>query len=1147
MNLKEKAIPHIFRNKYLKGQGGTVILGGSGGGSYSSSTGSNGDSDLDLGNLSDVTIDYLSNGDHLIYDEVLGVWKNSPVKDLSWNNITNTPTTLEGYGITNAVSKDLFNEKMEYYYTKSEVDEKIEDNNTEIDSKLEDLQENIDEVAKDLKDNYYNKTEVDGKIDEVYDHLEENYYTKEEVYNKVEIDEKVDDLKDKIKKTSFISPCSNGYIKPTAGSTSTTPLPSVYAYGVIIDTGKPFDNRTKPVKVILSGQIYKMARYCTGDTKWDSYESYTNNKIENLYSIIYIAPPFEDNTDRIFSTKVEHYGYDSKEDFYIINYNGNLGIYWDLEHNKSGRGSADSIQEIFDFGVKIPEIDEFSQTNTMSSIFLSQKDLIDIHKDEASNYGVSSISQIKEYICPQKGDGEVFSIEVKNDQYYQVFSLRNATNFDDYDTYLSLFVDAVITDADTGELVLEEPGAFVDLWYDSKKVVYEVISPANTSHNLGNIVMGFPVFDDIPSGKLTNVMAFFKASWSKTGSLNTWFSSKKVYLRFKILNKSKYTGRNIFINPVRKSDPVGHTYGLQDDGGYASSSRGGQYSKVKEVYFYDLESYKTNKLDILDTYTKDEIDGKLEDLHSDIINGTELVNYYTKTDVDNKIKEILPNPDVITDPETEASETYYIEEKGIYSIFKTSYEGDYLVSIVCQADYTESYTFLYNCINSTSSYSRLTLINGVTNKDGYLGGIGCNRSGTLYLDIRGESKFWIITIKSLSDDNIVKSGSGASVLSLTKIAESYLDINKFYRDLININLIHGGSGYYSTEGSITLLDGGISFNGDLYNKEGDIVTDNGIVRGNEYKLNYNSKVIPLIDDSLTSYNNFQALSANQGRVLNEKINDILYIGENLDSYYTKEQVDNIELGLSNRIDNTRGYIDNNFYTKSKVDQLISEIEVPEIPEIPELPDMTNYYNKAEVDALINGIEITASGGSKTVTYSLERYKYTKILSVPSSSSSTVNLTICSNALNGRIAVFQISHSNTVSGITIEQLTGVGNNGYGDIYYKYDSKNLIYDIYLENPYATNNVTLVASGCNFIIYDTPTTISSSTGYTRFETENLGMVTYGMKTDYKVQSYQNFSQKYYVITPNETGTYDSYDLIEYIKNLESRISALEGNGGA
>lgn len=152
MNLKEKAIPHIFRNKYLKGQGGTVILGGSGGGSYSSSTGSNGDSDLDLGNLSDVTIDYLSNGDHLIYDEVLGVWKNSPVKDLSWNNITNTPTTLEGYGITNAVSKDLFNEKMEYYYTKSEVDEKFEDNNTEIDSKLEDLQENIDEVAKDLKD-----------------------------------------------------------------------------------------------------------------------------------------------------------------------------------------------------------------------------------------------------------------------------------------------------------------------------------------------------------------------------------------------------------------------------------------------------------------------------------------------------------------------------------------------------------------------------------------------------------------------------------------------------------------------------------------------------------------------------------------------------------------------------------------------------------------------------------------------------------------------------------------------------------------------------------------------------------------------------------------------------------------------------------
>lgn len=110
MDIIEKAIPHIFRNKYLKNQGGTIIMGGSGGGFSSSSTGS-GASELD--DLTDVTVDYIANEDILQFDEVTGQWKNKPL-EVDWGRVKNTPTTLEGYGITDAVHKSHLDDNVRH-------------------------------------------------------------------------------------------------------------------------------------------------------------------------------------------------------------------------------------------------------------------------------------------------------------------------------------------------------------------------------------------------------------------------------------------------------------------------------------------------------------------------------------------------------------------------------------------------------------------------------------------------------------------------------------------------------------------------------------------------------------------------------------------------------------------------------------------------------------------------------------------------------------------------------------------------------------------------------------------------------------------------------------------------------------------------
>lgn len=75
--------------------GGVSALGQSSGGSGGATS---------LSDLVDVQLATLANGQALVYDSTLGKWKNATIQGGSsaWNDITGKPTTLSGYGITDA-------------------------------------------------------------------------------------------------------------------------------------------------------------------------------------------------------------------------------------------------------------------------------------------------------------------------------------------------------------------------------------------------------------------------------------------------------------------------------------------------------------------------------------------------------------------------------------------------------------------------------------------------------------------------------------------------------------------------------------------------------------------------------------------------------------------------------------------------------------------------------------------------------------------------------------------------------------------------------------------------------------------------------------------------------------------------------------
>ena len=108
---------------------------------------------------------------------------NVQIDMLPWSRVSETPTTLRGYGITDVYTKSEVDQKVanvtvNNVYTKNEVY-----NKTEIDKKLADF----------VSDDVYTKTEIDNNF-YTQTYINNNFYTKTEVDAllaavKVEIDE----------------------------------------------------------------------------------------------------------------------------------------------------------------------------------------------------------------------------------------------------------------------------------------------------------------------------------------------------------------------------------------------------------------------------------------------------------------------------------------------------------------------------------------------------------------------------------------------------------------------------------------------------------------------------------------------------------------------------------------------------------------------------------------------------------------------------------------------------------------------------------------------------------------------------------------------------------------------------------------------
>ena len=110
---------------------------------------------------------------NVIRDPICDDYNNIQVDMLPWSRISDTPTTMAGYGISSDVASK--------YYNKSEIDNKIENINVknvytkeEIDSMLENF----------VSDNVYTKTEIDEMLGDI---SVDNVYTKPEVDDKISV------------------------------------------------------------------------------------------------------------------------------------------------------------------------------------------------------------------------------------------------------------------------------------------------------------------------------------------------------------------------------------------------------------------------------------------------------------------------------------------------------------------------------------------------------------------------------------------------------------------------------------------------------------------------------------------------------------------------------------------------------------------------------------------------------------------------------------------------------------------------------------------------------------------------------------------------------------------------------------------------
>ncbi len=273
------------------------------------------------------------------------------------------------------------------------------------------------------------------------------------------------------------------------------------------------------------------------------------------------------------------------------------------------------------------------------------------------------------------------------------------------------------------------------------------------------------------------------------------------------------------------------------------------------------------------------------------------------------------------------------------------------------------------------------------------------------------------------------------------------------------------------DGTYTVYLSQVTFNGHIVAQGEVSAYGSGSTSGDSTGTTGGGTTSIVIEDNLTSTSTTAALSANQGRVLKDLIDNAEV---DLSDYYTKSQVDtklsNVNVDLSNyytkaqttdklndKLDksvwdeafefnedgslkvkvnlygdgeisaygsgstaNTEINLDN-YYTKSQVDDLIDNIDVGDVN-----VDLSNYYTKAQVNTKLGGYSETSHTHSN---YSLTSHTHSQYAS---SSHTHSNYSLTSHTHNYAAA----SHTHPISAITSLQSTLDGKSGTGHSHSNY---------------------------------------------------------------------------------------------------------------
>lgn len=172
-------------------------------------------------------------------------------------------------------------------------------------------------------------------------------------------------------------------------------------------------------------------------------------------------------------------------------------------------------------------------------------------------------------------------------------------------------------------------------------------------------------------------------------------------------------------------------------------------------------------------------------------------------------------------------------------------------------------------------------------------------------------------------------------------------------------------------------------------------------------------------------------------------------------------------------------------------------------------------------------QLSSGSGNNVVSFSASSGRNYKIFSI--SLGGTVNFTIQSSSASGDSCTYSISYI-VSDGLKIQKLGGYtySDIGIGNLLYKMNIETGMYDICIQSK-SNNTITFISSGFSYMTYDTPSYITSSSGYKTYSDDRYC----------NIDIPNGIKASTFVYTKTD-GT--RQDLIQYIEALEQRIAALE-----